>query len=71
MATAESTIQNVEHTQSTEGSMHALTQLNEQLGDYSKGHTPQQTQTYWDRVTQKLRDDNVLPEMAIAWGNDA
>ncbi|HEY9776607.1 MAG TPA: hypothetical protein V6C81_22785 [Planktothrix sp.] len=68
VADVDRTVQAVEQTKSSESSMQAVQRLSAEYNSYSKTHNAADTATYWDNVTTKLKDDNVLPDMAIAWG---
>lgn len=70
----DNTVASVENADRTKGGDAALQILNDQLTAYKNGtdssgpRTDAEVKQYWDAVQAQLREDGVLPELAIAWG---
>lgn len=72
---AETTVKKVEQIDHAAGDQgggahNAYDELSKEYQDYAKNHTAADTKTYWDSVTSKLASDNVLPDLAVAWGQE-
>ncbi|HEY9713430.1 MAG TPA: hypothetical protein V6C72_08160, partial [Chroococcales cyanobacterium] len=52
------------------GAQHAYDELKKEHDQYASTHSAADTKTYWDSVTSQLQKDNVLPDLAVAWGKE-
>jgi hypothetical protein len=65
------TVEDLDHKSGDQGGgKAAYAELKKEYDTYTKTHTPEENKKYWDGVTDTLKKDNVLPDLAVAWGKE-